>query len=109
MINLYHEAREIAQEAMKDFQGQDSVLASYVYHDRLCELCDSHRASFVYHEGIKFCVDVDTSRGEEFLEECGGIARDGDTFGEIACRIAYHTLYLAALDALEEILKEQAA
>jgi hypothetical protein len=46
-------------------------------------------------------------RGEAWLEDCGGITQKGDTFGKIASRVAFATLYCAACDALAEIEQEQ--
>jgi len=45
-------------------------------------------------------------RGEEWLEDCRGISQEGDSFGTIACRIAFATLYVAAQDALCELQDE---
>jgi len=47
-----------------------------------------------------------TDAGEEWLEDCGGIAQPGDSFGQIACRIAFATLLCAAEEALSEIVEE---
>lgn len=104
MMNLYHEAREIAQEAIKECGYNESALQDYIWQS-----CDSHRIAFVYHEGITFCAEQDTTRGEELLEGGGGIIQEDDSFGAIACRIAYATLYVAVVEALDEILEEQAA
>lgn len=105
MMNLYKEAQEIAQEAIKECGRYDEcALQEYVWQS-----CDGHRVSFIYHEGITFCAEQNTSRGEEWLEECGGIVQEDDSFGAIACRIAYATLYVAAMDALHEMLEEHAA
>ena len=52
-------------------------------------------------------VPATFAHGEEYLEDCGGISQEGDTFGMIACRIAFATLLVAAQEALEEIIQEQ--
>jgi hypothetical protein len=61
-----------------------------------------------YHKAIQFCADQDTRDGEAWLEDCGGIAQPGDSFGQIACRIAFATLLCAAEDALQELRQESA-
>ena len=52
---------------------------------------------------LEFCATQDTSDGEDWLEDCGGIAQEGDSLGNIACRIAFATL----LCECERILAEK--
>ena len=101
MINLYKEARLLAQEAFDESReyGCDAG-------DMLHQSCDGHEIAIYYHKAIQFCADQDTSAGEEWLEDCGGIAQPGDSFGQIACRIAFATLYCAAQEALQDLEQE---
>jgi len=102
-MNLYTEAKAIAQEAWNETGNLE---------DALClaqEAVDGHEISIYYYAAIEFCAKHNTSRGEEYLEDCGGIAQDGDTFGTIACRIAYATLLVAVEDCLFEIEQDQEA
>tara|TARA_R100001440_G_scaffold45066_3_gene64831 strand:- start:3410 stop:3724 length:315 start_codon:yes stop_codon:yes gene_type:complete len=99
-MNLYKEATEIAKEAYEDTKCFDEAC------DRIHEICDGHEISIYYGKAIQFCAEHPTHRGEEYLEDCGGIAQDGDTFGSIACRIAYATLFVSAQDALSELQDE---
>lgn len=98
MMNLYTEAKEIAAEALDQADGDFDTAQDYIH-----ETCDSHEVAIYFHKGIEFCADQNTSEGEQWLEDCGGIAQEGDSFGNIACRIAYATLYVAAQDALWEM------
>ena len=101
-MNLYTEAKVIAQEAwdMSDFDQIDA-------QEFIFESCDGHEIVIYYYKAIQFCADCDTSDGEEYLEDLlGGIAQDGDTFGQIACRIAFATLLCASMRCLEEIMSE---
>ena len=98
MMHLYTEAKEIALEAWNE-SGFDIDAATEFVH----ESCDSHEISIYYGKAIQFCADQDTSDGEQFLDDCGGIAQPGDTFGQIACRIAFATLLVATQEALQEI------
>jgi hypothetical protein len=100
-MNLYIEAKAIAQEAWNETGNLDDAL-SFVQQS-----VDSHEISIYYGKAIDFCATHDTDRGEQYLEDCGGISQDGDTFGAIACRIAYATLLVAAEDCLFEIEQEQ--
>ena len=100
-MNLYTEARSIAAEALRESRGYGGEP-----HDFIPELCDSRDIVIYYHKAIQFCAEHNTDDGESFLEDCGGIAQPGDTFGMIACRIAFATLYCAALDALAELESE---
>lgn len=100
-MNLYTEARRIAQDAIaqaKEYGGDEQ---EYIHQD-----CDGHAIAIYYGQAIDFCATNDTNPGEEWLEDCGGIAQPGDTFGVIACRIAFATLYVAAQEALAELQDE---
>ena len=103
-MHLYTEARAIAQECLNNAEGDFDTALDYIHAD-----CDGHEVAIYYHKAIKFCAEQDTSAGEEWLDDCGGIARQGDTFGQIACRIAFATLYVAAQQALEELREEAEA
>ena len=100
-MHLYTFARELAQEAIENNPGDMEAA-----RESLFESCDGHETSIYYHKAIQFCADQDTSAGEEYLEDCGGIAQPGDSFGQIACRIAFATLLCAAEEALSEIEEE---
>jgi hypothetical protein len=100
-MNLYQEARALAQEAW-DESARDIDTA----RDHLHQSCDGHEVAIYYHKAIQFCAAQDTSAGEDWLEDCGGIAQPGDSFGTIACRIAFATLLCAAEEALSEIAEE---
>ena len=102
-MNLYKEAMDIAKEAYEETCCFDEA------YDRIHEICDGHEISIYYGKAINFCATQETYRGEEYLEDCGGIAQDGDTFGSIACRIAYATLLVSAQDALSELQDEMEA
>ena len=98
-MHLYTEAKAIAQEAWEESEFDQDDAQDFIH-----ESCDGHEIVIYYHKAIQFCADVDTSEGEGYLEDCGGIAQDGDSFGQIACRIAYATLLCASLSCLEEII-----
>ena len=100
-MHLYTEAKSIAEEAWAESNCDYDDALEFIHQS-----CDGHEVSIYYHKGIQFCADVDTSSGEDWLEEIGGIVRDGDTFGSIACRIAFATLYCAASEALNDIQGE---
>lgn len=100
-MHLHTEAKRLAEEALKIAEGDFDEA-----RDMLHEVCEWHEVSIYYHKAIQFCADQDTSAGEDWLEDCGGIVQAGDTFGGIACRIAFATLYCAALECLEEMESE---
>jgi hypothetical protein len=100
-MNLYNEAREIAAEALRESEGDFDAARDFIR-----ETCDGHQVAIYHHKGIQFCADHDTSDGEQWLEDCGGIAQPGDTFGQIACRIAFATLLVASESALSELEDE---
>ena len=100
-MNLYKEAKDIAKEALEESGGCFDTAQEYLHQS-----CDGHEVSIYYHKAIKFCSEQNTSGGEEWLEDCGGIAQDGDSFGTIACKIAYATLLVRSQDALNEMQDE---
>lgn len=98
MMNLHKEAKRIAQDALEEAR-EYGLDASDMVHQN----CDSHEVSIYYHKAIQFCAEQNTDAGEEFLEDSGSIAQFGDSFGQIACRIAFATLYMAAMEELAEL------
>jgi ClpP class serine protease len=100
-MNLYTEAKAIAQEAWDETGNLDDALLLAQ------EAVDGHEITIYYGKAIEFCATHNTDRGEERLEDCGGIAQDGDTFGMIACRVAHATLWMEVEDCLFELEKEQ--
>ncbi len=100
MTNLYREAKSLALDAWEETNDRDEAM------DYLHQSIDGHEAVIYYHKAIQFCADHNTSKGEEYLEDCGGISQEGDTFGQIACRIAFATLLVEAQEILEEIAEE---
>jgi len=100
-MNLYTEAKAIALEAWNE-SGFDLDTAMEFAQ----ESCDGHEVAIYYGKAIEFCAAQDTSDGEQWLEDCDSIVQSGDTFGGIACRIAFATLYCAATEALIEIAEE---
>ena len=97
-MNLYNEAKAIALEAWNE-SGFDLDDAMEFIH----ESCDGHEITIYYGKAIDFCATQDTSDGEQWLEDCDSIVQSGDTFGSIACRIAFATLLVATQEALQEI------
>jgi hypothetical protein len=102
-MNLYKEAKALAAEALDQAEGDFDTAREYLHQS-----CDMHEVAIYYHKAIEFCAEQNTSAGEEWLEDCGGIAQAGDSFGQIACRIAFATLLCAAEEALYELEKEMA-
>lgn len=94
-MNLYNESRALAQEALEACEGDFDAARDYLH-----QTCDGHEITIYYRKAIQFCAEQDTSDGEAWLEDCGGIVQPGDTFGAIACRIAFATLLCACEEAL---------
>jgi hypothetical protein len=97
-MHLYTEAKRIAQDAIEESREYGGDVSEHIWQS-----CDSHEVAIYYGKAIDFCADQNTSAGEEWLEDCGGISQPGDTFGQIACRIAFATLYCAAMEALQDM------
>jgi len=99
-INLYREANAIAKEAWEDSEHVEEDAREQIH-----QVCDGHEIAIYFHKAIKFCAEHDTSEGESWLEDCGGICQPVDSFGAIACRIAFATLLRACEEELESILQ----
>ena len=97
-MHLYTEAKALALEAWNESEFDFEVAAWHVHQS-----CDGHEVAIYYGKAIEFCATQETSDGEDYLEDCGSLVQGGDTFGQIACRIAYATLYCAAMECLQEI------
>ena len=101
-MNLYKEARAIAEDAWKESEGDFDMAQDYVMQS-----CDGHEVAIYFYHAMKAIADWNTDYGEEWLEDCGGIAQPGDSFGQIACRVAFATLYCAAMEWLSEIEEQE--
>jgi len=97
-MHLYTEAKSLALEAWNESERDLDQAQEYLHQS-----CDGHEIAIYYHKAIQFCADQNTSDGEDYLEDCDSLVQAGDTFGGIACRIAYATLYCAAMECLQEI------
>jgi len=101
MLHLHTESKLIALEALKEAEGDRENALDFIH-----QTCDGHEIAIYYHKAIQFCSEQNTNDGEEWLEECGGIVQPGDSFGQIACRISFATLLVAAQQRLEELIDE---
>ena len=101
-MNLYKEARAIAEDAWKESQGDFDMAQDYIIQS-----CDGHEISIYFYHAMKAIADWNTDEGEQWLKDCGGIAQPGDSFGQIACRVAYATLYCAAMEWLSELEEKE--
>ena len=97
-MHLYTEAKAIALEAWNESNFDLDTAMEFVHQS-----CDGHEIAIYYGKAIEFCAAQDTSEGEQWLEDCDSLVQSGDTFGGIACRIAFATLLVAAQEALQEI------
>jgi hypothetical protein len=96
MDNLYTLAKSIVLDAIDECGNDRDALDTYIWQS-----CDGSDVSIYYHKAIQFCADNNTTAGEELFEECGGWQNGRDTFGEVACRIAFGTLLAECRDILE--------
>jgi len=97
-MHLYTEAKSLALAAWNESEFDLDQAQEYLHQS-----CDSHEISIYYGKAIDFCATQETSDGEDYLEDCDSLVQQGDTFGQIACRIAYATLYCAATECLHDI------
>ena len=100
-MHIYTEAKSIVTEAIEQVGLDRDDLQEFIQQS-----IDGHEVCIYNGKAIAFCATQDTNDGEAWLEDCGGIVQEGDTFGSIACRIAFATLYVACETTLEETLNE---
>jgi hypothetical protein len=101
MMNLHNEAKSIANEAWLESEHDEDEARGFIHQS-----CDGHEVAIYYHKAITFCAEQNTNSGEDYLEDMGGMVQPGDSFGQIACRIAFATLLCASEDALRDIIAE---
>ena len=101
-MHLYTEAKSLALAAWNESEFDLDQAQEYLHQS-----CDGHEIAIYYGKAIDFCATQETSDGEDYLEDCDSLVQQGDTFGQIACRIAYATLYCAAMECLQELADEQ--
>ncbi len=101
-MHLYTEARSIVLEAIEQVGTDRDECETFIWQS-----CDGHEVSIYYHKAIQFCAEQNTDAGEEMFEEMGGWQDGRDTFGSVACRIAFGTLYTYTMELLHEELEER--
>jgi hypothetical protein len=100
-MNLYKEAKAIVSDAIEQVGTDRDDLQEFIQQS-----VDGHEVCIYYGKAIDFCANQNTDDGEQWLEDCGGIVQAGDTFGAIACRIAFATLLCACEEVLGGTLEE---
>ena len=100
-MNLYTECKEMVDEAIEQVGIDEDSLRDFLHQS-----CDGHEVSIYYHKAIEFCSEQDISEGEQWLEDCESLIVQGDTFGSIACRIAFATLLVECERILAETIEE---
>ena len=75
-FNINKEAQELAQDAWDsalEYGLTDDIQELQEYaQERLHQSCDGHEMAIYTYKAIQFCADVDTSDGEQWLDDCGG-------------------------------------
>ena len=102
-MHLYTEAKRIAQDALEQVAQYGGDASDYIHQD-----CEGHELAIYYGKAIQFCATQDTDAGEDWLEGIDSLCKAGDSFGQIACRVAFATLLCAAQEALAELESENA-
>lgn len=98
---LTKEAESLARKIWEESCGDESVARDLAH-----QYADGHEIAIYYHKAIQVCADCRTDDGEQWLEDCGGICQPGDSFGQIACRIAFAELLCRIESALSDIIEE---
>ena len=98
---LTKEAESLAKEIWEESQGDEDTARDLAH-----SYADGHEIAIYYGKAIDTCAACNTDDGESWLEGLGGIAQPGDSFGNIACRIAFAELYCRIGAALETLIEE---
>jgi hypothetical protein len=107
---LWKECKALAAEIFDEFKREhgadfDPEEWREEMMDRAHETADGHAWVIYTHRAIQLCSECDTTRGEEFLDDIGGVEK-GDTFGGIATKIAYGEMRRRIEEELEDLVDE---
>ena len=102
-LNLHTFAQSLATEAFTECDNDQDEACDYLHQS-----IDGLDLVIYHNKAITFCAEQDTSEGEEWLEDCGGIAQPGDSFGQIASRITFATILCAAEQRLSDLFAADA-
>lgn len=100
----YTIANEIIDDILAESPDCSTHKIAEIAHERAHEHCDGLEQVIYYYKAIQFCAENDTSEGEAWLEDCGGMTQPEDTFGQIACRVAFATIYCETINQINSIL-----
>jgi hypothetical protein len=99
-MHLYTECKAIVLEAIDQVGHDEDAIQEFLHQS-----CDGHEVAIYYGKAIEFCYTQDTNDGEYWLDELGAV-KPGDTFGSIACRIAFATLFVTCERIYNDIVEE---
>jgi len=91
--DVEYEAKRMADLAWEK-SGQDRSSARNYIHG----MCARLEVSICTKSALRFCCGHDISEGEEYIAEYGGIYLS--SFSNLACEVAYGTMYRTALKYL---------
>ena len=102
-MNLKEEAKRIAEEALEE--SADSPR----YAGELVEIaCRDHKVAHCEATAVRACIEQASGDLIDYLVEYEGLViGPRDTLGDMVCRVAWHTLSLAALEYLAEIKQKE--
>ena len=101
----YAIANEIIDDILTETPNCSTHKIAEIAHDQAHEYCDGLEVVIYHYKAIQFCADNDTSEGEAWLEDCGGIAQQGDSFNQIASRVAFAEIYCETINQINSILE----
>ena len=99
--DLHTEVQSIAEHAFTHAMDLEEALGL------IDVACRSHPVAFNREQAHEFCGTYETAFGEQHLKSCGGIARSGDSLGDIVSRVAVATLYVNSKNWVERLLSER--
>lgn len=101
MTNINARIKEMAAEIVAETDNLEEAL------DLCHQYADGMDTAIYYGKAIQFCANENTDEGEDFLEDSGGIVQAGDSFGAIACRIAYAEICCRLQEAVTKLYDEK--
>lgn len=106
-FDLRAECESIAAEIfgeLKDEHGADFNPENYrdEMDERAHQAADGHQWAIYTYRAIQLCSNCDTTHGEDFLDDIGGVEK-GDTFGGIASKIAYGEIRHRIMEELDTL------
>ena len=96
---IFDEARDAAGAEFDPEDARDEM------NERAWETADGHEWIIYTYKALKMCAECDTTHGQEFLDDCGGVA-GCESFDSAVAQIAFGEMLRRIESALSDLIDE---